>query len=507
VLEAVQAATGALARAGFSVETLGVADQFLPLVERLQAAPAVVVNFCESYAGRSVGEAYVASLLELLRVPYTGSTPEAILLCLNKIRTKKLLIAAGLPTPGFLTLEEPPRFADESEFERHLGARRMSWPLVVKPACEDASQGLQQNSVVSNLGQLHAAVQRVAAAYGFPVLLEQYVPGREFNIAVIEHEARQVLPITEILFAHNNPELWPIVTYDAKWVAGGEEDRATVVHCPADLDAETARELSRLALESVRLTGCRDYARIDLRLTPEGRPFILEVNANPDLSPSGGLDRQLAAAGISHDDFIVRLVERALERTPARDLSSVSKAAPAPAAQTKPLAKQRPSASVELRPLRASDPAAIRELLKRCGNFRPEEIEIGVQLVREALGAQGRGRTSVEDYQFVLAEQRGRLVGYTCFGSVPLTDGVWDLYWIAVDPAFQGEGIGARLQAATEAQVRAAGGRLILAETSSQPDYASARSFYTHQGYQVLECLPDFYRPGDDRITFGKRMT
>jgi ribosomal protein S18 acetylase RimI-like enzyme len=114
--------------------------------------------------------------------------------------------------------------------------------------------------------------------------------------------------------------------------------------------------------------------------------------------------------------------------------------------------------------------------------------------------------TSVEEYQFVVATIEGRVVGYTCFGPVPLTQGVWDLYWIAVDPAVQRVGLGARLQAATEEHIKARGGRLLLAETSSLDSYAAARSFYLNRGYQLLDRLPDFYRSGDDRLTFGKRL-
>ena len=154
-----------------------------------------------------------------------------------------------------------------------------------------------------------------------------------------------------------------------------------------------------------------------------------------------------------------------------------------------------------LRPLQPSDHDAIGDLLQRYGNFRPEEIEVARQLLDEALAKQAS-----EEYQCVVATLEGRVVGYTCFGPVPVTEGVWDLYWIAVDPTGQRAGLGAHLQAATEQQIKSRGGRLMLAETSSLPGYAAARSFYLNQGYQLLDRLPDFYRTGDDRLTFGKRL-
>jgi len=157
--------------------------------------------------------------------------------------------------------------------------------------------------------------------------------------------------------------------------------------------------------------------------------------------------------------------------------------------------------SVELRGLRLGDRDAIRELLVGCGNFRAEEVEVGLELVDEATAGDSAG-----DYQFILAEIAGRVVGYSCFGATEMTDGVWDLYWIAVHPSAQRLGVAAKLQEATERHIRAAGGRLVLAETSSLPTYAAARSFYLRQGYHLMECLSDFYRNGDDRLTFGKRL-
>jgi D-alanine-D-alanine ligase len=499
VLEAVGTALAALARAGYSVETLGLTDDWLPLVERLRLEPAVVVNFCEGLAGRAAGEAHVAGLLELMHVPYTGSTPDAILLCLNKVRTKRLLAGSGLPTPPFLELH-PRDILLDAQLQQRLAEHGVCWPVIVKPAGEDASQGIHQSSVAQDAAELRRAAERAAASYGYPVLVEQYVAGREFNIAVIDDLEPQALPIAEIVFDAAAGIRWPIVTYDAKWSIGSDEDRATVPRCPAELDAATAQRLAGLALEAVRVTGCRDYARIDLRLTADGRPFILEVNANPDLSPNGGLVHQLAAAGIAHEDFVVRLIERAVERHES-GAARTPEAPPQGASRVVVAARESAGPRVELRPLRPGDRDAIRELLQHCGNFRPEEIEVGVQLVDEALA-----RNSVEDYHFVVVTVAGRVAGYTCFGPVPLSDGVWDLYWIAVDPSQQGLGLGNRLHVATERHVQSAGGRLLLAETSSLPNYAAARAFYLRQGYQLLERLADFYRPGDDRLTFGKRL-
>ena len=312
VVEAAEAALNSLREAGYQVDAFGLADDFLPLVERLRREPAVVVNFCEAYRGRPAGEGYITGLLELLDVPYTGSTPDAMFLCLDKIRTKRLLAGAGLPTPAFFEV----RSADEVSIPSGLfPAPGVSWPVIVKPAGEDASQGVSQQSIIEELGGLGEAIERTAAGYGYPVLVEQYIDGREFNLAVIEDPAPRLLPVSEILFRTSSEARWPIVTYEAKWSAGSEADLATLPRCPAEIDAELAGELERLALEAFRMTGCRDYARIDIRLARDGQAYLLEVNANPDLGPAAGLARQLAAAGIRYSDFLIRLVERATARS------------------------------------------------------------------------------------------------------------------------------------------------------------------------------------------------
>ncbi len=543
VIEAVTSVAGSLARTGHSVETLGIADDLSPLIERLRGGPAVFVNFCEGFAGRSTGEAHVTGLLELFGAPYTGSPPDAMLLCLDKVRTKRMLAGCGLPTAPFLELAGAD-LPNDVALQSLLTAAGLNWPIMIKPAATDASQGIDQSSVVEDVGSLQRAVERTAAAYAWPVLAEQFIAGREFNLAVVGDPATRVLPVSEIVFELSDQLRWPIVTYDAKWTTGSADDRATVPRCPAEIDATTAGELSRLAVAAVRATGCRDYVRVDMRLRPDGRPFILEVNANPDVSPDTGFDRQLRAAGISRDQFLADMVQWALRRRPltptlspadggegeSHDMStfaheaeplrssdspgslssglSVGSSSPSPPSAGERVGVRgtrgmsRGSAdSVELRGLRLGDRDAIRELLVGCGNFRAEEVEVGLELVDEATAGDSAG-----DYQFILAEIAGRVVGYSCFGATEMTDGVWDLYWIAVHPSAQRLGVAAKLQEATERHIRAAGGRLVLAETSSLPTYAAARSFYLRQGYHLMECLSDFYRNGDDRLTFGKRL-
>ena len=157
---------------------------------------------------------------------------------------------------------------------------------------------------------------------------------------------------------------------------------------------------------------------------------------------------------------------------------------------------------INLRDLRPDDGPEIARVLESCGDaFRPEEIAIGLDLVEETLDP-----TPDTDYIWCLAEREGRVIGFACFGPVPLTEGTFDLYWIAVEPEARGSGVAALIEEAVAEVARDQGGRWILAETSSTEAYRPAHAFYARQGYRLLERIADFYRDGDDRLTFGKRL-
>jgi ribosomal protein S18 acetylase RimI-like enzyme len=147
--------------------------------------------------------------------------------------------------------------------------------------------------------------------------------------------------------------------------------------------------------------------------------------------------------------------------------------------------------------LAASDRAAIESIVRRTGVFRPEEVAVALELVDIGLSGDDRG------YRFVVVED-GAVVGYACFGHASMTEGVYDLYWIAVDPARQGEGIGRKLLARVEDAVRASGGRMLLVETESTEPYEATRRFYERAGYPELARVRDYYRPGADKVILGR---
>jgi D-alanine-D-alanine ligase len=305
VVEVASAVIRSLVDAGYEAWPVPAAPPLGGVLGRLaDPRPDVVFNLIEGFGGSSGGEAYITGLLELLALPYTGCPPEAQGLCRDKGRTKALLQGSGLPTAPFALARIGEPMPDWSR----------SWPTIVKPASEDASLGIDQASVVTSPDALAAAVARLHAAYHCDALIERYLPGREFNLGLLELGGAPVaLPVAEILY--DVPAgAWPILTYAAKWATGSAEDLASRPACPADVDGELAEDLARLAVMAFRATGCRDYARVDFRLHEGGAPLVLEVNPNPDIGPTAGWARALRASGRDYGATLSALVEQAWER-------------------------------------------------------------------------------------------------------------------------------------------------------------------------------------------------
>jgi D-alanine-D-alanine ligase len=298
-----------LEAAGFAVRRLGISHDPRPLLDELRDhRPDAVFNLFEGLATQPATEVAVAGLLEWQNVAFTGSPSAALALGRDKVRTKHLLAAAGLPTADYRVIDQLPT----PKWGR-------AWPAIVKPACQDASVGIDQASVVTTQRQLDQRVRYVLKTYGPPVLVERFVFGREFHVNLIEDGpagARRpltVLPLAEIGFEHAEPNLWPVYTYAAKWHTESDEYKATPLRSPVEIPAEAAERLGHLAAGAFRLLQCRDYARLDVRMTPEGEFYVLEVNPNPYLN-SIALVNGLQAIGRTHERLIVDLARGAVAR-------------------------------------------------------------------------------------------------------------------------------------------------------------------------------------------------
>jgi len=304
IVEIAQKVGAMLGESGFRATLFGLKKDPTTLWEELKRRkPAVVFNLFEGNLENTESESYVAGLLEWKGVPFTGSPMHTLGLARAKHLTKHILRGAGLPTADFFVVNELPVMNCPLE-----------WPVIVKPALQDASVGLAQDSVCTNQERLEARVQYILETYGAPVLVEEFVDGREFNVALVELPDLYTLPPSEILFPRDKTGYWPILTYAGKWRPGTDDYDQTPSKHPAEIPARLANRLSTLAMEAYRLIGCRDYARVDFRVRANGKPFILEVNPNPDISEGAGFAGGLASARSPYREFVVRLVEHTMTR-------------------------------------------------------------------------------------------------------------------------------------------------------------------------------------------------
>lgn len=303
ILYTVEKVAAVLRKAGYAVSELGVHVDPGELIDGLRRErPDVVFNLFEGLPQRGQTEAYAVGILDWFGVPYTGCTFQALSLARNKPLTKQLLRGAGLPTPRFELVERMP-----------CPPCRIGWPVIVKPSNQDASVGLDQGSVVTDQLTLERRVEYILAEYGPPVLVEEFIPGREFAVGLIETPELRTLPVSEILFTDKSADFWPIQTYDAKWKPGTRDYEATPPEHPV-LPPPLQRRLDRLSKAAFHLLGCRDYARVDFRVKPPHKAYILEVNPNPDFSPMAGLAYMFDHAGTSHAETTLQLVRNALAR-------------------------------------------------------------------------------------------------------------------------------------------------------------------------------------------------
>jgi D-alanine-D-alanine ligase len=247
----------------------------------------------------------VPTMLDLMGIPYTGSPPEALSAALYKDRVKQRLLQAGVPTPQGTLIES---------VENADAACDLPFPLIVKPAREDGSAGIWSRSVVHDEPSLRDRVAELMGIFRAPVLVEQYLDGREFNVALLGYPQARVLPLQEIDFS-NLPDDQPrIVSYDAKWNTGSVEDLGTQPVMHPDVPPAVAARMRKAATEACRAVGVRDYGRVDIRLSSSGVPYVIDVNPNCDLSPDAGYARAAQSVGIEYAALLRLLVRYALRR-------------------------------------------------------------------------------------------------------------------------------------------------------------------------------------------------
>jgi D-alanine-D-alanine ligase len=266
-------------------------------------SPDAILNFVESVDGVSTYEYCMAGLFELLKVEFTGNKPLCLGNCLNKWRAKDILRANDINTPKALVIDKSGNINRKSFM--------LNFPVILKLLTEDASIGISEYSVVKNFDELKKHVDFLSTTYKQDIIAEEYIDGRELNVAIL---GNKVLPISEIEFKGLPEGLPKIVTYDGKWIADSVYYENTKPKCPADLDQRTKKRIETMALKAFAALGCRDYARVDIRLDENGIPFVIEINPNPDISSDSGFARAAAAEGMSHSELLFTITKFALSR-------------------------------------------------------------------------------------------------------------------------------------------------------------------------------------------------
>ena len=251
-------------------------------------------NLCECPLNSAQKEAHGATFLELMGLPYTGNGPFPLAVCNDKGLTKRILSSYGIPTPAWRVCEAVPR-----------GRCGLSFPVVVKPAREDGSAGITEESVVDSERAFRERVADVVGKYRQEALVEEYVGGREFNVAILGNgtarDPHRTLSPAELVY--RNPK-WRVCGFESKWDPSHPAYEEIAPECPARIPASLAKRLAGTALACARAFGLCGYSRVDFRMNRRGKLFVLEVNPNPDIGSTAGLARAARAAGLTHEALV-----------------------------------------------------------------------------------------------------------------------------------------------------------------------------------------------------------
>ncbi len=283
-----------------SVQVYGCTWDLLSCLGSLDPDRHLIFNLYEGQIGHPGSEARTARLIEALGFAYTGADHEALSRSNNKWMTKKRLFRAGIPTPPCQLVRQ---FADWK--------LKLPPPVIVKPTEEDGSIGITQKAIAHTIQETRVRVEEMRRKFQQAVLIEEFIVGREINVAMWGNQSPVFLPIAEIDFTWTDDPFKKIVSYASKWDEDSPEFSGTPGICPADLTRSEQQAIEQVSTKCWQKLGLKGYARIDMRLR-EGVPYILEVNANPDLSPSAGFFRSAATAGYTYEEMILHIANLAL---------------------------------------------------------------------------------------------------------------------------------------------------------------------------------------------------
>jgi len=294
---------GAMCRLGFHVSKVPVEtslDVFANHLKQYLPQNTLVFNNCDAFIGENIGSVRVMRLVEKLGFRHTGASADRIYDCIDKARTKTRLMRLGVPTPPFQV------------FEQAKGDFLLKFPAIIKPVAEDASMGIDLESVVTNRKALFNRIEYVLSIYKEPAIVEEYIIGREFAVALWGNRNIEALPVTEEDFGKITDPLKAFLTYESKWVESSLYFQETMSR-PAKLKPVVEMKVKEAAIDTYRAMGLRDWGRVDIRFRDD-IPFVIDVNEIPDLSPESGFPRTARLAGYTYDEMIEEILDIALRR-------------------------------------------------------------------------------------------------------------------------------------------------------------------------------------------------
>lgn len=269
--------------------------------------PDIVFNIAEGFGGAS-RESAIPSILEHLGILYTASDPVTIGICHDKSRCKEALLFNGIPTPGF--------FVSETAVN---GYPKVSYPAFVKPLHEGSSKGIYSSSLVKTPDELNREILRIKADYSQPSIIEDYIQGREFTVAMLGNGNNvQVLPIVEINMDTLPPDFPKIYSYEVKWYFDTRENKLDIFTCPAKINKKLKEKIEEICLKAFKVLRLRDWARMDVRCDGEENPYIIEVNPLPGVLPdpddNSCFPKAAREVGMDYNRLIQKVLSLALQR-------------------------------------------------------------------------------------------------------------------------------------------------------------------------------------------------
>jgi D-alanine-D-alanine ligase len=294
----------ALTSLGYSVTKLAVRSNLEELEDILASFPpkdTFIFNNCDGFNGNNLDAVDVIRLIERMGFKHTGAAADSIGMCIDKPHSKERLLQFGVPTPLYQV------------FERAEGEFHLEFPVIVKPSVEDASMGIDLDSVVSNQECLFHKIAHIVDKYEQPAIVEEFICGRELAVAMLGNDVIEILPIAEQDFSWVANPLERLLTYDSKWKTDSPYYQNIPARVPAALNHKETQVVKKAAERSFRAMGLRDLGRVDIRFK-NGIPYVIDINELPDLSPDAGFWNCARATGITYPHMVERILTHGLKR-------------------------------------------------------------------------------------------------------------------------------------------------------------------------------------------------